>query len=478
MDVKTGDRVVSILPNSAAWIAIDAACSAVNAIHVPLPPNGTSEWIHSACNQVAPRCVLTTENFVGVKELPCFEEKGCPVITIATEPNQSPHHCMLDPFDSMNASIDVPQVDRVDLDATFNILFTSGTSGSPKGVMLSHRSLMLNAEAKLDAMPQYVDDLRLNLLPFSHAYARTCEVSTWAISGSRMLCSQNLKQFWQLAPNIQPTLINAVPAIYHTIYSETVRGASQNSLGRFSMENQTPLKSAIESRLGSNIRMLASGGATLPEKIFEFFEQAGLPIHQGYGLTEASPVVCSTRWNEGRAGSVGPPVKHVQIRIDDDRILWIKGPTIMKGYWNNPKATQQRIVDGWLNTNDIVEIDSQGGLRILGRSDDIIVLSTGRKIAPLPIESALLQCEGVRAAVVIGEGQPFLTAIIFSGHWEVMSDQERLRTIDETLHQFASYMRPKRCVVINTFPSDQPDLFNPKGSPKRKAFEKLLEKLS
>lgn len=362
------------------------------------------------------------------------------------------------------------------------MLFTSGTSGEPKGVLLSHRNLVSNAYAKLTAAPQYEKDLRLNILPFCHAYARTCELSTWILSKSQLAIASDWSDFLQQAKSLQPTLINLVPHLANKLlHRETT---------------QQPLApTEVLPRLGGKVRLLQVGGAPIADELWFKLDASGLPPLQGYGLTEASPVVCSNRSGEQRPGTIGPPVAGVELRVDAAEQLWVRGDGVMLGYYGDPVATQSRIQDGWLATGDLVECDEYGHYRLKGRISEFMVLSTGHKVSPELIEGRLQEIPWIDRALLAGENAPYVVALIWPA-WQALpanvfaDDSRDPSSLDElvlqqmladsvcgVLAEQQDYLRPRKFIVISD-PIDS-SLLTPKGSLRRKVaisrFRKQIE---
>ena len=480
--IQPQDRIVSILPNSASWVVVDAACALIQAVHVPIDPRVTSETLFHILASVEPRLIFVAHDDDPIASL-LADRFAHQLVTVQVEPlNETAHPGLFDPTMTLSSEWDIAskvsffgptdlpietvirsRANIVSPDSIANILFTSGTSGPPKGAMLSHRNLMTNAAAKLDAMPQFSDDVRLNVLPFSHAYARTCEVSTWAMTGGALVASKSIDQFWQDAPRVRPTLINAVPHVFEKLYESFLSGT-------------VPSESALHEKLGNRIRMLACGGAALSEKLFNAFKKIGFPIYQGYGLTETSPVICSNRVGSVRTGTVGPAIRGVEIRIDGDQQLWVRGENVMLGYWRDPARTAERIVDGWLATGDLAIRDDDGHYRILGRRDDLIVLSTGRKISPQPLEAMLAADADFGQVVLVGNNRPFVSAIVFrkssSSHdHPQISESKILAKAHELLRSRAPYERPKNIFLVGKPISDFPEFLTIKGSLRRDKIE-------
>lgn len=269
--------------------------------------------------------------------------------------------------------------DAEDIQSPSLILWTSGTTGTPQGVMLSQRNLTGNAIAKLKAVPQTCDDIRLCLLPICHAYARTCDLGTWLLSGCTLAIALGHVGLQSLAPVIRPTLINSVPSLADRM-----------------------LRSSMEACGLDRLRLLGCGGAAMTESAFQGWKKRGVTVIQGYGLTETSPVICSATPDNATAGQVGDFVDGWEGEIRDGQ-LFVRGPHTMLGYWGDDGATAKKIdPHGWLATGDLVERDPQTGqLRILGRMDDVIVLENGRKISPSSIEQMIEQLASVRHAMIV-----------------------------------------------------------------------------
>ncbi len=391
--IPAGSRIASQLPNGTAWWLLEAACQALGLVHVPIDWRWSALATFDLVQRTAPQRLVIDQGRAGdgwlsglwkdrsdhpmLRTLPTGN--GCWAPNEADDAwrwawEQKPTDEDIDPFDF---PLIVPAPETL---AT--ILWTSGTTRSPKGVMLSYSNLGSNAQAKLLALPQSHDDIRLNLLPWSHAYARTCELSTWWISGSQLAVASGGPDWHGMAKTLRPSLINAVPLQLSRWHDQMLRDYGAVS------------RMAMEQTAGDRLRCLASGGAGLAEEIRNRFADAGWPILQGYGLTEASPVVCSNsvedlqsgRWIDG---SVGRPVQGTQLRLDSEQQLWVRGPQLMLGYFKAEEETNQRIVDGWLATGDRARVDQHGRWFIEGRMDDLIVLPSAKKFFPSPIETAL-----------------------------------------------------------------------------------------
>lgn len=278
---------------------------------------------------------------------------------------------------------------RVDIHKPSLVLWTSGTTEQPRGVVLSQHNLTTNAKAKLRAVPQCRDDSRLTLLSLAHSYARTCDLGTWLISGCSWTLDYGKAALDRIDVANRPTMINSVPVLAREI--ATRLAASDHALDR--------------------LTVLGCGGAPMDPKSFATIRQFGVEVIQGYGCTETSPVICSSSPGKTSPGLVGPPIDDCEIRIEDHR-LFVRGANVMLGYLDDPEATAAKIDrDGWLDTGDLVERQVDGQLQILGRADDVIVLDNGFKLHPQAVEQAILRCHACDHAIIMYINQQLIVAV-------------------------------------------------------------------
>ncbi|MEN0110233.1 MAG: AMP-binding protein [Planctomycetota bacterium] len=274
------------------------------------------------------------------------------------------------------------------------IVATAGTSGEQRLVELSHAGLVANAVA-LSEVSAGGDELRLSFLPMEHLYARTCDLSTWIVRGSRLVLAENPKTVFRDAKLVRPTVINGVPYFFQKAIDLAEReGVSLRTL------------------LGGEIKRCYCGGAPLAPEVEQRFFDEGVPLYTGYGLTEASPVVSVNTPDAHKPGTVGRPLPGVTVRIADDGEVLVHGPNVMLGYYNNPEATAAALRGGWLHTGDLGELDADGFLTITGRKKELIVLSTGRNVAPSRVEAALCASPWIEQACVVGDGEQGLRALL------------------------------------------------------------------
>jgi long-chain acyl-CoA synthetase len=279
-------------------------------------------------------------------------------------------------------------------------MYTSGTTGNPKGVMLTHWNLLRNAIASDEASPRKPTDVLLNWLPFNHIYARTVDHYLSIVAGVVLCLADSAETVVANLAEILPTHLSSVPRLYEKVL------AAVSALPPEAKHKQ------LRAIFGPRIDWLGSGGAPLPLAVAKAFQEAGLLILQGYGLTESSPVISFNRKEKYKLETVGQAIPGVEVKIASDGEVLTRGPHVMKGYWNNPQATAETIRDGWLHTGDLGTLDAEGFLTITGRKKELLVLSNGKKVVPNFVEGLLLADTIIDQAVIHGEGRNFLTALI------------------------------------------------------------------
>ena len=327
------------------------------------------------------------------------------------------------------------------------IIYTSGTTGRPKGVMLTHANMLANAEDATAVLPITEEDQTISFLPLSHGFERTAGLYTILWAGAGIAYGGGTVTLTKDLGEVRPTLFCCVPRVlelvYRRVFSEKevapfvkrkILGWALDvgkAVGRVRTSDSTgeaglPLALSIKHRLadmlvfqklrrvlGGRTRFLVSGGAPLNAEIARFFYGAGMTVYEGYGLTEAGPVVACNIPGKNRVGTVGPALPQVSVRIAADGEICVRGPNIMQGYYNKPEETEQVLdSEGWLHTGDIGEIDAQGFIKITDRKKDLIITSEGENIAPQPIEGLFRQDPLIEEACLIGDKRPYLTVLL------------------------------------------------------------------
>jgi len=333
--------------------------------------------------------------------------------------------------------------DAVKPDDLATLIYTSGTTGVPKGVELTHANLYSNVHDALLDFTIGPTDSCLSVLPLSHIFERMAGHFTMIARGVSIAYSESVEATSRNLAEVKPTIMFAVPRLFEKIYSrvlDTAMAAPPLRRAIFFRAREIAWAWArhraygarpaglilhvqhaiydalvykkLRARVGGRVRFFVSGGAPLGSEIAEFFIGAGLPVIEGYGLTETSPVIAANRPDRNRPGTVGPPIANVHVKIADDGEILVQGPGVMRGYHHLPEETAKAIVDGWFHTGDIGHLDAYGHLVITDRKKDLLVTAGGKNVAPQPIENALKTIKYVSEAVLIGDRRPFCTALI------------------------------------------------------------------
>lgn len=387
--VSSGDRVAQVSENRYEWIITDLAVHLVGAVHVPIHVTLSGEQIAEQIADCGARMVFVSCDELLHKFVSLIDNR-LPVVVHETQGEPQP-------VDSDFA--DFPRA-SVNWENVATILYTSGTTGRPRGVMLTHANLASNARGASEMFGGGHEQTRLCILPLSHIFARTCDLYTWVYRGSQLVLAENRETLERDCKLAKPTAISAVPFLY------------QRVADRLRNDPATDNPESLRSFFGGRMEHLTSGGAPLAPDVEAWFAERELPILQGYGLTESSPVISLSTPHSRRFGAVGRPLAGIEVRIAEDGEILVRGPNVMLGYWRNEEATSQTIRDGWLHTGDLGELDADGFLYIRGRKKELIVLSTGKKVFPGRIESLLTASPLIEQAAVFGDGLPTLVALI------------------------------------------------------------------
>lgn len=493
-ELKPGDRVAIMHRNSVEWILFEQAALSLGLVVVPIyykDNPGNVAFILGNCGA----SLLLVGGSAQWRELAPLRDQFPElktVIALKDAPENSPalnsHHIA----DWLSAYSTTAEPHNVAQDDLASIVYTSGTTGRPKGVMLSHRNILFNAEAIAGAVPAYKEDVFLSFLPLSHMLERTAGYYYPMLSGSEVVFARSVQTLVEDLKTVQPTVLISVPRMFERAYSrieETLskKGALAQHLFRLAKDigwqrfewlqgRGQPLSwgqrllwpvlhalvvKKILARLGGRLRLTISGGGRLDEQIARCFLGFGLPILQGYGLTEASPVVSGNLEHDNVPDSVGPPLPGVKVRLGNNNELLVGGPGVMLGYWQRPDATADTFdAEGWLRTGDIAEIIDDK-IFIRGRIKDILVTSTGEKVPRVDLEVTIGRDHLFEQVVVVGEGKPFLAALIVlqAEAWQGLASQlgmdpdhpaslqaaevksAILQRINAQLHEFPAYAR-------------------------------------
>jgi len=440
LGAEPGDRIIQLAENCSQWIIADLAIQACGAIHVPVHTPLTGSQIAYQISDSGARIVLISDQQQAEKLAAASSDLPGRLQVVSYSP------CPLKIggaeilfWDELAAQVTVSEeADQqhsepfVQADSLATILYTSGTTGPPKGVMLTQQNLVSNAVGTYEAFGREPDDVRLSFLPLSHIFARTCDLYTWLVGGTQLAVAESRDTVMADCAEVQPALLNGVPYFYDKLY----RSLNEQGLAQTA--------GVLRQVLGGRIRNCCSGGAALPNHVFDFFEQQEVPLYQGYGLTESSPVITVSSKNQVKRGSVGKPLRDIEVRIAADGEILTRGPHIMVGYYKNDQATAEVIQDGWLSTGDLGSLDEEGFLFITGRKKEIIVTLGGKNVAPVLLESLLMEDPLLEQVMVIGSERKFLTALVFpnlqaldkelgSGE-DCLSDPRALALVEARIH--------------------------------------------
>jgi long-chain acyl-CoA synthetase len=409
--IGPGHRVSVFSENRVEWLVADMGILEAGAVHVPLHAPLTAPQAHYqlAHAEVSWVFVSTPAQLAKIRqirgELPAlrgvvlFDDHPTDDETVAW-------HAFL------QMGRNVREVEKAELDrrqaaltagSLATIMYTSGTTGNPKGVMLTHGNLLTNAIAFNAAAPPPADCVFLSWLPYSHIYARTVDIYGNLVTGSLLCLAESAETLVLNLAEIRPHMMSSVPRFY-----EKVLAAVQG--------DPSTARAKLRAIFGPRVDWLSSGGAPLPLAVAQAFKDAGLLLLQGYGLTESSPVISFNRKGAYKLDSVGQPIPGVEVKIAGDGEILTRGPHVMQGYWKDPGETAKTVKDGWLHTGDLGRLDADGFLYITGRKKELMVLSNGKKVVPNHIEGLLLADPCVDQVMVCGEGRSFLTALVVP-HW-------------------------------------------------------------
>lgn len=533
LKLQRGDRVAIMMRNGPIWIAFDQAAMSLGLVTVPLYTVDRPDNIAYIVNNADVKVLLfesaeqwqglrtVIDQLAGVIKFICTdtlrdEQAGpskeprliamaqflpataqmMPAVSCRMNGHSKARSPLLNPLPEGEGAND--SLRESPSDDLASIIYTSGTTGKPKGVMLSHANMLTNAHACLDTFKVSSDDLFLSFLPLSHTFERTLGYYLTVMTGSTVAFARSIQLLSEDLQTIRPTLLIAVPRIYERIYGairakledgsslkrklfhlavETGWAMFERDQGRGSWHPsfllwpllQKLVAKKVLDKLGGRLRVSISGGAALSSEVSQVFVGLGLPIVQGYGLTETSPVITGNCLEDNYPESVGKPIRGVEVRLGMQDALLARGPNVMLGYWNNPEATREIIdADGWLNTGDIAHISDTGHIYITGRIKEIIVMSNGEKIPPTDMELALLHDPLFDQVMVFGEARPYLVAIAvlnpevwlhFAGEIGIRPDMPEaltdsrveakvLRRIARNLRGFPGYAKVNRVLLL------------------------------
>jgi len=473
LGIKRGDRVGIVSENRLEWIIADLAITGIGAIDVPifttLTPN-QEEQIYNNCEATA---IIVSNAFQLGKILKIQENLPSLRHIIVMNSADKGTHPLIKTMDDVRnlAESKSPEelrqlfreyAARIEPEDVLTLIYTSGTTGIPKGVILTNKNICSNVRSCLTAYSVTDNDVFLSYLPLSHSYERIGGLYLPLAAGSLVAFAESIEKVPENIGEVRPTIMTSVPRLFEKIQARIVAQVEKSSgskqrIFRWAidigtqyihrkLEKRSPslllsaqykiarkaVFSKIYARFGGRIRIFVSGGAPLNRTTAEFFMMTGFTILEGYGLTEASPVISVNREGEIEIGTVGKPLDNIEVKIAEDGEILARGANIMRGYWNDKISTNEVIdSEGWLHTGDIGVFTDKGNLKITDRKKHLLVSSGGKNIAPAPIENLICQSRFIDQCLLIGDNREYCTALI-TPDYEIVSQWAKERGLQAT----------------------------------------------
>lgn len=446
--LQKGDRVAICYRNSIDWVVFDQAALRLGLVVVPLYTADRADNIGYVIGNSGAKLVMFA-NLQVWRDVQACDEDTSSLETVLIAGSEERQISSL-----ANEDIAIKMVDEwlpekgqhlergmAQPDDLATIIYTSGTTGRPKGVMLSHKNLLSNAYSGIRSVAIKPSDHLLSFLPLSHALERTVGYYAPMLMGARISFNRSIPNLADDLVQLQPNILVSVPRIFERVHNKIYASLEQMnplkralfkraiSTGWYRFQYQQGLRGwhprlllanfldtlvakPVRARLGGNLDYAIVGGAPLTFDVAKTFISLGVPLLQGYGLTESSPVVSVNTLSCNRPDSIGLPLRGVEVKLADNDELWVKGDNVMQGYWQNPEASVKTKEGDWLKTGDRASIDAEGFIRIIGRIKDILVLANGEKVPPPDIEAAICSDPLFEQSLVLGEGKSYLTALV------------------------------------------------------------------
>lgn len=530
LGIQPGDRVAIFSSNSPEWQMIDIAVLSIGAVDVPLYSTLSAQQAQYILKDSGSKIVFVgTEDHLG--RILQVRDELPELLKVVTIDNTVSDHPDVITFDDVlklgekNANREEfdKRLESTKPDDLCSIVYTSGTTGNPKGVMLTHDNFLSNVRAASKLVEIGPEDDCLSFLPLSHVLERMSGYYTSMYNGVPIAHARSIDDLLEDIGVIKPTYMVSVPRLYEKVHAGVLAnvegepaikqkifhwavgvGSKVSKLTvnhkpvpfflnlKYKIANKLVF-SQIYEKMGSRLRFFVSGGAPLAKEIAEFFHAMGILILEGYGLTETSPVITVNTPDSIRFGSVGPAIEFVEVKIDDNGEIMAKGPNIMKGYFNKPEATAEVLHDGWFRTGDVGHIDEDGFLFITDRIKDIIVTAGGKNIAPQNLENTIKLDKYIDQVCVIGDKKKFISALIVPNFEELQSwagekgikaedvndlikEEAVIELYNERLEQlmkdFAEYEKIRKFTLLPKEMTEEAGLITPTLKVKRREVEK------
>ena len=446
--IGKGDRVAILSENRPEWTITDFACLAIGAVVVPIYSTLTDRQTANLLRDAGVRAIAVStkqqlDKVLSVREQ-TFLERILVMDHVESAQAYPIHRLMLQGPQQRDADFDM-RARSIGPEDLATIIYTSGTTGDSKGVMLTHANMASNIECSLFEFGVGEGETSISFLPLSHVTARHVDFAMLYHGVTLAYCS-SMEMLPKALNEVHPTVFVAVPRFYEKVYMQVVqktRAFPKRAIYEWAMrvgkkhENEVLagrvptsfawrlanrlVYSQVRAGLGGKVELFISGGAPLGRELADWFAVIGIRIHEGYGLTETSPVIAVNNPRAHRIGTVGKPLPNLQVRIAEDGEVLVRGPSIFKGYWKKPEETQKAFEGDWFKTGDIGHLDADGYLSITDRKKDLIKTSGGKFIAPQPIENSLKLNPLIATAVVLGDKRKF-PAVLISPHFPLLEE--------------------------------------------------------
>ena len=437
--LSKGDRLAILSENRFEWAAVDFACLLLGVVVVPIYSTLTAQQTAYILRDSGAKVVVVSTEKQLEKVLSIRDQTALEKVVVMDQVNTADATQIQQLMHEGPVERD-PELDAFARTITPNdlasIIYTSGTTGDAKGVQLSHGNLTSNIQHSLDGFDVYPGQISISFLPLSHVTARHADIALLHRGVTLAYCPF-IEQLPQALMEVRPAIFVAVPRVYEKIYGQVqqrAKGFPKRAVYRWALSvgqkhrpeilaGKTPaalgwkladklLFSKVRERMGGSAELFISGGAPLGKELAEWYANIGIRIHEGYGLTETSPVIALNSPGAHKIGTVGRPLANVEVQIADDQEILVRGPSIFQAYWNRPEETRDAFVDGWFKTGDIGHLDDEGFLSVTDRKKDLLKTSGGKFIAPQPIENALKLNPMIGASVILGDRRKFASVII------------------------------------------------------------------
>lgn len=459
LGVKKGDKISIISENRPEWVITDFACILDGIITAPIYNSLSTDQIKYILKNSEAKICFVSNLFLLEK-----------VLKIKTGLPDLKHIVSYNLFDEMNRIEGViyydelmkhddkksgkeilnsikQKIDATNEDDVFTIIYTSGTTGVPKGVMLTHKNVCSDLDGCNNVLDITTKDRFLSFLPYCHVYERTAGYYLAFLNGAKIYYAQNIDTISTQMPEVKPTILISVPRLLDKMYNRVMKSGEEQTGFKKKIfkaaiklaHSENPRKSfmwkvynalvykKIKAKTGGHIRFIVSGGGALNKDINMFMNGIGVGTLEGYGMTETSPVIAVNLPEKNKPGTVGPPLKNVEVKIADDGEILVKGDIVMKGYYKLPEETANTIIDGWLYTGDIGEMDNDGYIKITDRKKSLFKTSGGKYVAPAVIENLLMTLPLMEQIIAIGNERMYVTALIVPNKDEIMQIAKALQ---------------------------------------------------